>query len=484
MKKALCVIAAILITSNFAAAQTGETVDLGLWYGLHNTFGMDPYYNFNSAGYGGRSMAMGGVYYAMGNEGYGSFLNPAGMVYTDKALLSADLFVGMDKHKGAPFYIATGGFFDPETDIAISLERSEIDMAHNRIDQAGAVTPFYYFDREWWFGGGFRTVYDLHSEFTMPYFIEGHQTEFTQHRSIDAINMAIATKPMQNLSIGINMNIYVRGYEQDLEAVDPIYDGDTGDTLFQYAAVTKDKSSFTGTNFDFGCIADFDMIRAGFMISTPLTLTQKVTYKRGNLDAYGDPYYNIDRITAKNKFPFTFGGGIALIPMENFTVGFDLTYKQLSKFKTDVDFEQNLYTDYTDYNPKWEDLTQIRLGAEYVIDMNSFKIPLRAGLYNIPGVYKNQTFTAVWDSIGSARGLYDVRRDSTDSGDQYNTYIYTFGTGLKFNRIWFDVAYQFGSSEYDQDWFIRIEDPNIDYTRNFKINYDYSRFYISVNMLF
>ena len=482
MKKALCVIAVFLIMSGFAAAQTSETVDFGYWYGLHSYFGMDPYYNFNSGGIGGRSMGMGGVYYAMGNEGYGSFLNPAGMMYTDKALMSADLFISMDKHKGAPLFITTPDFIDPETGRDISMERSDIDMKHNRIDQAGAVTPFYYFDREWWFGGGFRTVYDLHADFNMPYFIEGQQTEFSEHRSIDAINMAVATKAMPNVGFGVNMNIYVRGYEQDIKAVTPESVAEGADTSFQHARVIKDKSSFSGANFDIGCIADFDMIRAGVMISTPYTLTQKVTHKRGTLDDYGDPDYSIDRITAKNKFPMTFGGGVAVVPIDNFTVGFDITHKPFSKVKIDIDYEQNLFTDVTDYKPQWEDLTQFRFGVEYVLDMNSYKIPLRAGLYNIPGIYKNQSLVSVLDTSATNDNIYITRRDSTDSGDQFNTYIYTFGTGLKFDRIWFDVAYQLGSSEYDQNWTI-VGDVT-DYARDFKVNYDYSRFYISVNMLF
>ncbi len=40
--------------------------------------------------------------------------------------------------------------------------------------------------------------------------------------------------------------------------------------------------------------------------------------------------------------------------------------------------------------------------------------------------------------------ILDVER-----GDKIATNIFTFGTGLAFDNIWFDIGYQFGSYSYD-----------------------------------
>jgi len=344
MKKAFCVLAIVLISTGFSYAQDVNYYVFQYW-GLNNvlrtdvsstvprvydTFSssLDPYFNFNSSGYGARSMAMGGVYYAMANDAYGSFMNPAGMIFTNKSVLSIDLFSSMDKHQ-APIFLTTPDFSDPDTNLAFTYNQNEIDAKHNRFDQAGAVAPFTYMDREWWIGGGFRTVYDLHTDLRIPSYFEGQRTLFTQHRGIDAINMAIATNPMPNLGVGINFNIYTRGYEQDIWVPINYIDNQYGDTV-AVTAHFKDKSTFTGTNFDIGVVGDFNMFRAAFVISTPLALNQKsILTAEDNSDP--DRVYRglIDRITAKNKFPAYFGGGISFTPIENISIGVDVDRKSV-----------------------------------------------------------------------------------------------------------------------------------------------------------
>jgi hypothetical protein len=51
-------------------------------------------------------------------------------------------------------------------------------------------------------------------------------------------------------------------------------------------------------------------------------------------------------------------------------------------------------------------------------------------------------------------------------------------SGIKFEKIWLDVAYEFGSKEYDQAMRIPTEKV-VD-----KVKFKYSRLYLSVGMLF
>ncbi|MCP4582725.1 MAG: hypothetical protein GY839_14030, partial [candidate division Zixibacteria bacterium] len=456
MRKVLCVTIFVLISASFAIGQDDDTYDFYLIGGLSNISiepsfvynSLDPFHNFNSSGFGAKSLGMGGIYYATDNDGYGSFLNPATMIHTSKSMMSLSLVSSSDKHRQS-FKYMTPEFYDPDHGWNFDYSQSDINGKHNRFNQVGAVAPFTYFDRDWWFGGGFRTVFDLHNEVVTPLYLEGAQTAFTQHRGVDAINMAIATNPMPNIGLGINFNIYTRGYEMDYWL--PNYSVDEfGDTLAE-AVHLRDKSTFTGSNFDFGINADFDMIKLGFVVSTALSLTQKTIHLRGDINPYGETVGLIDRFTVNNKFPMTFGGGAVFAPMENIELGVDVTYKPFSKVRMDIDPEQDIWIDISDYDPEWEDLLQIRAGAEYVYDAGFAKIPLRAGIQNLPSLKKGDTRfvnynTAYLDSMNADSV---VIADSTFTGDQFNTYLFSVGTGLKFEKIWFDLAYQFGSSEYD-----------------------------------
>jgi hypothetical protein len=502
MKKVLCVVAVFIIAANVSFAQD-ETFDFDIVRGISSVWGyagipdfpggpimpsntLDPYFDFNSSGYGARSKAMGGVYYAMDNDGYGSFLNPAGMRYTKKALMALDVSTYLDEHQ-QPYRMMQPFYSNPNTGWNFDYAQSSIDMEHNRLSEASAVAPFYYFDREWWFGGGFRTVYDLHSEVSTPLsYIEGDRAFYTQHRSIDAINMALATNFMPNIGVGVNMNIYIRGYEQNMWG--PIYYLDEFDELAYDNGHLKEKSTFSGVNFDIGALADFEMVRVGLVLSTGHILEQNTTYLRGTVNPYGETEGAIDRFSIKNKFPMSYGGGLAFVPIENLEVGFDLTYKPLSKLRIDIDPQQLIWTEINDLNPNWEDLLQMRFGAEYIMDLGFGRLPLRAGMQNIPSVFKEiERFVnyneGYLDSV-NADSVWIA--DSTSYGDQYNTYLFSFGTGLKFDRIWFDVAYQFGSSKYNFTYVERADNypPEDWFISDDVIKFDYSRLYFSVGMLF
>lgn len=468
MRRFVCIVSVVLFSFCLSPAQEEETYDNG-YRGLKNSY----LYDFNSSGFGARSRAMGGVFMALSNDGFGSFLNPAGMIFTDKSIMSLELINSQDKFND--LYLAR---LNTELGEPI-IYYLEIQGKHTKLIQASAVAPFIYFDRDWWFGGGFRTVYDLHLEYEVPVYADSKDT-YTIHKGIDALNMALATSPIPNIGVGVNMNYYVRGYESR-EYVAIIWE-DPLSELGDYNE--KDKSNFSGVNFDIGAIAEFDIIKAGLVVRTGYTLTQKAIFSRGFIDVYGDELNIIDRITVKNRFPMTYGGGVAITPVENFALAAEIDIKPYSKVKMDIDNEALHWTDFSDndtlpapaYDPEWEDLNQYRVGAEYIFDAGFAEIPLRAGYHNLPCLtryYKSATFSIVTEDTIS---YYD--RTDFEKGDQINTNIFSFGLGLKLDKIWFDVAYEFGSSE--RDVALTIEDR----TWNDPLKYKYSRLYFSMGMLF
>ena len=96
------------------------------------------------------------------------------------------------------------------------------------------------------------------------------------------------------------------------------------------------------------------------------------------------------------------------------------------------------------------------------MDAGFADIPVRAGFRNEPSVSKE---IISW--------VYGVETE----GDQIEANILTYGTGLHFEKIWFDVAYQMGSSSYYRaSLYVTLE--------IFKIKRDYSRLFISAGMYF
>jgi len=266
--------------------------------------------DFNSSGYGARSRAMGGVYLAMPNEAYGSFENPATMTTVNKSLMSFELANFQDKHQGLS---------EPRmlTSQANTYYVGKIDYKNQRtkiVNQAGAVAPFTYAGRDWWVGGGYRSAADFSLEFDLPTYPD-NPDRYERDKDLVGLNFAIATKPLSNLSAGVNMNLYTRRYEEDFIARQIRY-SDTSSTSYDYHY--HDKSNFTGVNFDFGLAGEFSIFTIGAVVRTPYILRQNGFRLMGQLDPYGaDADGYIDRIKVKYSIPMSYAFGVAARPTEN-----------------------------------------------------------------------------------------------------------------------------------------------------------------------
>jgi hypothetical protein len=424
--------------------------------------------DFNSSGFGARSRAMGGVYMATSNEAYGSFENPATMTTVNKAMMSIELVNYQDKHQGLaePRLLNSqgSGFYIGKTDY--KNQRTKI------INQAGAVALFTYAGREWWIGGGYRTANDFSLKFETPVNINNPDS-YVRDKDLSAINLALATRPLDYISVGVNMNLYTRRYEENfLGRQIPVFDTSSTAYDFHY----HDKSNFTGANFDFGLMAEYNIFSFGAVVRTPYTLRQNVFRLLTNLDQYGqDATGFLDRIKVKYQIPLSYAIGISVKPIENLIIAGDFDNKPYSNTKKSLDFESSDLIDFSDVNANWNDLAQFRVGAEYVFNGGFAQIPVRAGIHNMPNVQFASKVVANSVSADSSGPYYHY---TYDYSDEVKPMIISFGSGLKFERTWFDLAYEFGSKEYNQTMQSPIE------TVTDKIKFNYSRLYLSVGMLF
>jgi hypothetical protein len=325
-------------------------------------------------------------------------------------------------------------------------------------------------EREWAVGGGYRNVYDMIGEYSTPGFA-GSKNTFIQDRGIDAVSVGIANKIMEGVGIGLTANAYVRNSE---------YNQYVGASLM-YVSMGQDtsivdywvnfNSHFTGFNLDLGISADYGMIKGGAVIHTPYDLRQE-SKQTISFIIPPAPAGFIDRVTYTYSMPLGFSLGIGIVPVENFTLAFDFDSRPLSKVEVHTDWEQVFSAEFpfadSTFNPEWEDVNQFRVGAEYILDAGFANIPVRAGFRNEPSAIKEHTSTTFNETDGTW---------IDEEGDQISTNIITLGTGLSFEKIWFDLAYQFGSSSYNRT--VEYLAPQI-----FEIKRDYSRLFISAGMYF
>ena len=421
--------------------------------------GFNPgFHEFNNIGGGARALGMGGAYLGISDDEMAYSWNPAGMLAADKGKIGAQAVSVSDKF--AYSWAQRPSFYaDP------NIQLLDAKREHFNINYVGLVAPFEWLDRQWAAGGGYRNVYDMILDWSSTGF-DSSENSFSQNRGVDAVSIAIAGDIMSGVSAGLTLNSYVRNSESNLILGNyDRYFPPSQDTIV--VDVWEDiNAHYSGVNLDLGLYGDFGMVSGGFVLHTPYDLKENVKWSRGVI-VPPEPFGLVDRYTATYNMPISYSLGIAARPMEKLTVAIDFDSRPMSKVEAKYDFEQLVYTD-TTVDMELEDLNQFRIGAEYVLDAGFADIPVRFGFRNQPST-STELLEATYDTLS---GTWNNTR-----GDQRSANIISFGTGLHFDRIWFDLAYQFGSSSYNR---------TVTYTEStvYEIKNDYSRLVISSGMYF
>ena len=502
MKKALFVLIFIAVLVVFPAASFAQLAGYG-----------SGYLNFNTPGGGARAAGMGGAFIAIAEGEMAYSWNPAAMIYADRTKFGIDFLSRRDKINDVWFDIRYWDWANP------LVESYEADLTSTSLNYGGFSAPFSLDsdsdarfvmvpllplallpmtfspseDLQLTVGGGYRHIFDMTAEFEHPGFDNSRNT-FDQHRGLDAISLGIATKIREGIGFGWTMNAYVRGTEYNLitgetAEISQYIADNRADTIV--ADWSKLKSTFSGFNMDIGLSADFDLIKAGVVVHTPYKLYQKAL-STNLIVIPPSPIGAVDRVSYAYDMPLSASFGLAISPLERLSLAFDYVYRPLSKVDIQTDWEQTAlsFRD-TTRSAEWEDVNQYRAGVDYIIDARFADIPLRLGMRNEPLVYKELTSLDInmQDSTGYSADFVDY---DDERGDQISTNILTFGTGLTFDKIWFDIGYQFGSYSYNT--VVRYlytdisDDPNAPaetrYDDTHEIKVEYSRLFFSVGMYF
>ena len=408
---------------------------------------------FNSIGGGARAAGMGGAFLGLSQGEMAYSWNPAGMIFAEKPSIGIQFLSRADKFSDQHY--TESDSFNLLNSYAVDVKRSRFNLSHG-----GFSVPFEFLGRSWSVGGGYRNIYDMKFEFEGPGLFNSTD-KFTQSNGIDAISLAFATPIITNVGLGITVNDYIRGSEANSYYGNSLllyYSGNPyPDTVDIWI---NDNAHYSGVNFDIGLMAKISMFSGSVVLHTPYELKQKSKITESFM-VPPTPLGLVFRVTETTDFPLGYSIGLAANPMEKLTVAVDYDSKPLSEVEISQNWEMLDLTD-TTFSPEWRDISQIRIGAEYLMNTNFAEIPLRIGFRNNPSV-ERETLENTFFNI--------------TYGDQINTNIITFGTGLQFERAWMDLAYQFGSSSYNST-------VNFGTEKIFEIQRDYSRLFISAGMFF
>ncbi len=197
-----------------------------------------------------------------------------------------------------------------------------------------------------------------------------------------------------NISFGAAVNIYTGKAKT------------TNDYPSNSANNYEEEFTFSGTNFSVGVLFDFDKFRIGAVLKTPFGLKQEYD----GLDSKNYQY------NVTFGMPQMLGFGASFLATENLTIAADYEMRKYegSKIEHDADGQK--------YDAPWEDINQIRVGAEYLFKSGTNIIPLRIGFATTPSLdvdYEDNQIigTNLTAGIGIIMGNINL-----DLGFEYNSY--------------------------------------------------------------
>jgi hypothetical protein len=399
--------------------------------------------SFNPSGAGARGLGMGGAFIAVADDGTAASFNPAGLSQLRRSELA---FVGFGDRLETSSELDGAPFNDPTS------------TDHGALDFGGLAIPFEV--------GGKNMTVQLSYQRSVDLFGEGDALILGANRGSDGelflfdggvnarqkgafhtISFSTAYQVTQRLSLGATLNYWIADWNV------------TGASSFR-ASIPEENIPFTDVenrtfsqdqkyralNMNFGILLKYPKLSLGGVVRLPFGSEYKL-HETGNIDNVFEgttPVDNSMRTTL--HWPLSAGAGIAIRPVKGLTLAADYTATEWSRTYLESvpggylgtsslhDAQGNPIETFVDRN--FFDLepasitetinTSIwRAGGEYLIVTPAIVIPLRGGLY--------RDKSPVPQFQGAARRIEG----------------FTFGTGLNFDRIVLDVAYEQRKSEGD-----------------------------------
>jgi len=426
--------------------------------------------NLNLVGHGARAKAMGGAFISVADDGSALSWNPAGLIQVQDPQLSFAIDYFRPKTNFDLSYSDSRGLDKSKT---VSFEDDLFPFSF-----ASFAAPVQIRDHLYVLSASFSSVSTRYDYFeanidpdTALYLrqvidmglLDTVAVNFQERADcrLNLLRLGFGTNLYKNLNAGAGIDIFFgKGYIDTLFQYNTSYIHPEQDTIVDvlYHGNVADTLTFTGLNFIGGMMWRDDKFSIGGTIRLPFWITQKhVNWAADTIWQNGvakrASLADIDE-TDKERFqvPWTLGLGASYNISESFLLASDFEWRRFGKSYTRYHYDTLLSSGdqeeiYYEYWMRYRNGYQVRIGAEYVMDMDFATIPLRAGFrYESFGHrdVDSMRFQLVdFDGIES-----NVQKDSLLQyrllGDQRVGYGLAFGFGLHWELVKLDF-----SMEYD-----------------------------------
>jgi long-chain fatty acid transport protein len=333
---------------------------------------------------GTRATGMGGAMVGLADDATAIYWNPSGISNVDGG------FVG--------FYLKG---IHPMANYSWQYPALNIDINAEAVSNMYLAPNFFatYQVDAWTFGLGVFVPAGLGAEWNGDDLVQlsgGTSFEWMSRIGVVDIAPAVSYKFSDQFSLGLTVNIYYAFF--DMKRPNAVPPPAPFGTYSQYT----EESTGTGVGVTVGAqykINEMWTLGATFRSKTTVNMSGTAEFPAFGL--MGAPTESeFDREVA---FPMWIAGGVAVRPSDRLILSFDVQYSQWSES------ENVLVTEYKDptwkaaleadddhlFVLKWEDATQIRLGAEYLA---SDDLALRLGYYYDPAPSPDETLNILFPS--------------------------------------------------------------------------------------
>ena len=398
--------------------------------------------SFNPVGAGARGLGMGGAFIAVADDGTAASFNPAGLAQLRRS------------------EIALVGFTSAlESELRLGPTLSADNQRHSAPDFFGVAVPFDAGGRNLTvqlsyqravdlFGGGRAAFGELVQLEDLGFPLSGQgivnaDVQPSQSGAFHTGSLSAGFQATSRLSLGASANVWVADWTADGDvgfAVTTVpRAGRPAVELLRSERRFRQEQSMRGVNFSAGLQLKYPRFSLGAVVRAPFSGDYDLDETgREVLSIAGQPTTERPiRYEARTRlrWPLSAGAGVAVRPFNGLTLAFDYTQSQWSRTSIEdvpagalltpaADSGAAAFTSRNFFDLRAAPLTgtanthQMRAGGEYLVVLPRVIVPLRGG----------------W---------FEDRSPVVDLGDEGRRIRgWTAGTGLNFNRLVLDVAYE------------------------------------------
>lgn len=347
--------------------------------------------DYNLTGAGARAEGFGGAFIGLADDATAVVWNPAGLAQLERAEASI-----------VTRYISEGIKYNFPFDASLNTEESQ---GHFSLNFGSIALPISTGETKIVIAAAFQRQMDFYRssryEFedidnNGPY----RGRERTETRGgVNTITPAISVRLSPVISLGFSTNIWLGSIDDNFRTEH----SRDGRNIYNLNA------DYTGLNFVFGGLLDFEGMKNGFPLKLGVTMRTPFKLKNDGTFNIDEEYPNLladqgNFIIVENfgiketvEIPLMLGFGMSYRLGDNFTFALDYELRNYGNKVIKRDYSSPTFGDFSandeNISTSKEDLNQLRLGGEYLIVLDNGVIPLRLGYKTVATVLADIDFS-------------------------------------------------------------------------------------------